>query len=239
MKDEFNRLFNAVFGNPEDCKKIIRLLAKRHSGFTREEIANATGLPLGGGLTDTLKALAESDFVFRYTPYGIQGKGEYYKLADNFCLFWVRYVEPNLSDVSFMTDNITSNIMGAWHGVAFEEVCWQHINQIKQALEIGGVKSSISAWNVKGDDQKAGAQIDLLIIRDDHVVNLCEMKFTGSTYTIEKDEEAKLRNRIETLKKTLSKKQTVHLTLITTYGVAYGKHSGIVQKEVVMDELFG
>lgn len=239
LKDEFNRLFNAVFGNPEDCKKIIRLLAKRHSGFTREEIANATGLPLGGGLTDTLKALAESDFVFRYTPYGIQGKGEYYKLADNFCLFWVKFVEPNLSDVSFMTDNITSNIMGAWHGVAFEEVCWQHINQIKQALEIGGVKSSISAWNVKGDDQKAGAQIDLLIIRDDHVVNLCEMKFTGSTYTIEKDEEAKLRNRIETLKKTLLKKQTVHLTLITTYGVAYGKHSGIVQKEVVMDELFG
>ena len=40
------------------------------------------------------------------------------------------------------------------------------------------------------------------------------------------------------MKKTLSKKQTVHLTLITTYGVAYGKHSGIVQKQVVMDDLF-
>ena len=159
-------------------------------------------------------------------------------MADNFCLFWVKYVEPNLSDVSFMTDNITSNIMSAWRGVAFEEVCWQHINPIKQALEIGGVKSSTSAWNVKGDDQKEGMQIDLLIIRDDHVVNLCEMKFAGSTYTIEKDEESKLRNRIETLKKTLSKKQTVHLTLITTYGVAYGKHSGVMQKEVTMDDLF-
>ena len=238
LKDEFNRLFNAVFGNPEDCKKIIRLLVKRHSGFTREEIANATGLPLGGGLTDTLKALAESNFIFRYMPYGMQGKGEYYKLADNFCLFWVKYVEPNLSDVSFMTDNITSNIMSAWRGVAFEEVCWQHINPIKQALEIGGVKSITSAWNVKGDDQKDGMQIDLLIIRDDYVVNLCEMKFAGSTYTIEKDEESKLRNRIETLKKTLSKKQTVHLTLITTYGVAYGKHSGVMQKEVTMDDLF-
>jgi predicted AAA+ superfamily ATPase len=238
LKDEFNRLFNAVFGNPDDCKKIVRLLATRHSGFTREEIAKATGLPLGGGLTDTLAALAESNFIFRFMPYGKPGKEACYKLADNFCLFWVKYVEPNLSDVSFMTDNITSDIMSVWRGVAFEEVCWQHISKIKQALEIGGVKSSVSAWNVKGDDQKDGAQIDLLIIRDDHVVNLCEMKFAGGTYAIEKDEEAKLRSRIEVLKKTLSKKQTVHLTLVTTYGVAYGKHSGIVQKEVTMDDLF-
>lgn len=238
LKDEFNRLFNAVFGNPEDCKKIIRLLATRHGGFTREEIANATGLPFGGGLTDTLKALAESDFIIRYMPYGVQGKGESYKLADNFCLFWVKYVEPNLSDVSFMTDNITSDIMNSWRGMAFEQVCWQHITQIKRALEIGGVKSSVSAWKVKGDDSQDGAQIDLLIIRKDNVVNLCEMKFVGSVYSIDKDEEAKIRNRIEALKKTLLKKQTVHLTLVTTYGVAYGKHSGIVQKQVVMDELF-
>lgn len=238
LKDEFNRLFNAVFGNSEDCKKIIRLLATRHSGFTRQEIAKATGLPLGGGLSDTLAALAESDFIFRYMPYGKQGKEAYYKLADNFCLFWVKYVEPNLLDVSFMTDNITSDIMSAWRGVAFEEVCWQHITKIKQALEIGGVKSSVSAWDVKGGERKGGVQIDLLIIRDDNVVNLCEIKFAGGAYAIEKEEEAKIRNRIEALKKTLSKKQTVHLTLITTFGVAYGKHSGIVQKEVVMDELF-
>ena len=137
-----------------------------------------------------------------------------------------------------MTDNITSDIMSSWRGVAFEEVCWQHIAQIKKALEIGGVKSSVSAWNVKGNERQDGAQIDLLIVRDDKVVNLCEMKFAGDAYTIEKDEEAKIRNRIETLKKTLSKRQTVHLTLITTYGVAYGKHSGIVQKQVEMDDLF-
>ena len=193
---------------------------------------------MGGGLTDTLNALTESDFVQRYVPYGKSGKSEHYKLIDNFCLFWLKYVEPNTADASFMTDNLTSDIMKGWRGVAFEEVCWQHIAQIKRALEIGGVKSSLSAWNVKGDDEQEGVQIDLLIIRDDKVVNLCEMKFAGDAYTIEKDEELKLRRRIETLKGTLSRKQTVHLTLITTYGVAYGKHSGIVQKHVGMDELF-
>ena len=60
------------------------------------------------------------------------------------------------------------------------------------------------------------------------------MKFAGDVYSIDKDEEAKLRNRIEMLKNTLTPKQTIHLTMVTTYGVAYGKHSGIVQKQVTM-----
>lgn len=238
LRDEYNRLFNAIFSNPEDCKKIIRLLAKKHIGFTREEIAKETGLPLGGGLTDTLNALAESDFVQRYNPYDKSGKTIYYKLIDNFSLFWLKYVECHQSSADFMTDNMASNIMKSWRGVAFEELCWQHIRQIKQALGIAGVSSTISAWGVKGTDETDGVQIDLLIIRNDNVVNLCEMKFSGGTYTIDKDEEIKLRNRIETLKGTLSPRQTVHLTLVTTFGLSNGKHSGIVQKQVELDDLF-
>ena len=238
LKDEFNRLFNAIFSNPEDCRKIIRLLATRHSGFTREEIAKGTSIPFGGGLSDTLTALAESDFVIRYIPYGEKANQFRYKLIDNFCLFWLKYVEANQADQSFMTDNTTSDIMSSWRGIAFEETCWQHIDQIRQALQIGGVKSSVSSWTVRGDDEGDGCQIDLLISRADNVVNLCEMKFAGSAYMIDKDEEEKLRHRIECLKATLPAKHTVHLTMITTYGIARGKHSGIVQKEVKMDDLF-
>ena len=71
-----------------------------------------------------------------------------------------------------------------------------------------------------------------------NVVNLCEMNFTNAPYTISKEEEQRLRHRIESLKATLSPKLSIHLTMITTYGVAYGKHSGIVQKEVKMEDLF-
>lgn len=238
LRDEFNRLFAAIFNNPEESKKVVRLLATRHAGFTREEISNATGIPLGGGLTNTLAALVESDFIKRYHPYGKAKSVECYKLMDNFCLFWLKYVKANACDAGFTNDNMTSDILKAWHGVAFEEVCWQHIEQIKRALQIAGVKSSVSAWSVKGDDEQEGVQIDLLILRDDNVVNLCEMKFASAPYHISKDEEMRLRHRIEALKSTLSPKQTVHLTMITTYGVAYGKHSGIVQKEVTMENLF-
>lgn len=129
-------------------------------------------------------------------------------------------------------------MMEAWRGIAFEQVCWQHISQIKRALEIGGVKTSISAWNVPATEQKAGVQIDLLILRNDNIVNLCEMKFYGYPFSIDKEEETKLLHRVEMLKKTLSTKQTVHLTIVTTFGLLHGKHSGKVQKVVTIDELF-
>lgn len=239
LTDEFNRLFKAIFANAEDCKKIIRLLATRNYGFTREEIAAATGLPLGGSLSETLGGLAESDFIVRYSPYG-KGSGEYYKLIDNFCLFWLKFVEPNQADATYINDNFTSDIMKSWRGIAFEQICWQHIAQIKQALGIGGVKASLSAWKVQGTESKAGAQIDLLILRDDNIVNLCEMKFSSAPYSIDKEEEAKLLHRIEALKESLNTtKQTVHLTLITTCGLVQGKHSGKVQKVVTSDDLFG
>lgn len=144
LNDEFNRLFKAIFINADDCKKIIRLLATRNYGFTREEIAKATGLPLGGGLSDTLAGLAESDFIVRYSPY-CKGTDEYYKLIDSFCLFWLKFVEPNQSDATFINDNFTSDVMKNWRGIAFGQLCWQHITQIKQALGIAGVKASISA----------------------------------------------------------------------------------------------
>ena len=54
---------------------------------------------------------------------------------------------------------------------------------------------------VKGDDGHVGAQIDLLIMRADNVVNLCEMKFASTSYTIDKEEAEKLQTRIESLKK--------------------------------------
>ncbi|MCF0165264.1 MAG: AAA family ATPase [Bacteroidales bacterium] len=238
LKDEFNRLFKAIFTNAADCKKIIRLLATKHSGFSREEISTATRIALGGGLSDTLSALAESDFIIRYIPHGASKNNELYKLADNFCLFWLKYVEPSQENTDFMTDNIASDVLKHWKGVAFEEVCWQHIPQIKRSLEIGGVKSRTFVWGLQGNDQAEGSQIDLIIERNDNIVNLCEMKFVGEEYCITKDEELKLRHRIETLKETLKKRQVIHLTMVTTFGVAHGKHSGIVQKSLTIDNLF-
>lgn len=238
LKDEFNRLFNAIFTNADDCKKIIRFLSTRHCGYTRDDISKATGLPLGGGLSDTLKALVESDFILRYTPFGKTKSTEYYKIIDNFCFFWLKHVEKSENESTFMTDNLASDIMAHWKGIAFEEVCSQHIPEIKHALGISGVKTNVSAWSVTGDETGNGVQIDLLIDRNDSIINLCEMKFYSNEFHITKSEDQKLRNRIEALKKEIPARKNIHLTIITSFGLAEGKYNGAVQKTITIDDLF-
>ena len=52
------------------------------------------------------------------------------------------------------------------------------------------------------------------------------------------EEEKKMLHRVELLKETLAARQKVHLTLVTTFGLVNGKHSGKVQKVVTCDDLF-
>lgn len=105
-------------------------------------------------------------------------------------------------------------------------------------MGVENVVSSESAWIVRGDDDHKGAQIDMLIVRDDRVVNLCEMKFLSKEYDPQADDDLKMRERIATLQERLSPKQTIHLTLVTTVGLKHNAHSGVFQQLVTIDSLF-
>ncbi len=122
----------------------------------------------------------------------------------------------------------------------FEQVCKDHISQIKQKIGILGILSTESSWLVKADKKldTAGTQIDLIIDRRDRVINLCEMKFSLSEYAIDKDYDEKLRKRIETFRKNTKTKKAVQIVFVTTYGVESNQYSGIVQKQVTLDDLF-
>ncbi len=73
----------------------------------------------------------------------------------------------------------------SWSGVAFGRVCLKHIQPIKKALGIASTYTEVTAWRHFPATGK-GAQIDLLIDRNDHVINLCEMKYSASEFTIDK-----------------------------------------------------
>lgn len=239
LKKEFERLFASLFPKPTNYRKIISLLATRHKGFTRDEITKATGIQKGGGLSKMLAALEASDFIFRYVPFGVSKREEHYKLTDNFCLFHEKFLAGNeITDTDFWEKNQNSQKLSAWKGIAFEEVCLAHIQQIKNALGIGAITSRESAWSIKGDKENDGTQIDLLIDRDDNIVNLCEMKFLKDKFTINKSYDEKLRSRTQMLIDRLPKRATVHLTLITSYGLKYNEYSGEIQKLLTLDSLF-
>ncbi len=239
LKKEFERLFASLFPKPTNYRKIISLLATRHKGFTRDEITKATGIQKGGGLSKMLAALEASDFISRYVPFGVSKREEHYKLTDNFCLFHEKFLAGNeITDTDFWEKNQNSQKLSAWKGIAFEEVCLAHIQQIKNALGIGAITSRESAWSIKGDKENDGTQIDLLIDRDDSIVNLCEMKFLKDKFTINKSFDEKLRSRTQMLIDRLPKRATVHLTLITSYGLKYNEYSGEIQKLLTLDSLF-
>jgi len=239
LREEYDRLFASIFSNPEQMKNIVRVLSTRHSGFSRQEILAKTKLDDCGSSSKLLQALEVSDFITQYVPYGKTKRDIYYKLTDPFCLFHLQVVQSTTKpDTDFWMHNVTSARMNAWRGVAFEELCFVHIKQIKTALGILGVSSTYSSLVVKGDENNEGMQIDLIIERKDNVINLCEMKFVGTEFEVKNDYEEKLRKRMNWMMEHKSQRQSIQMTLVTTFGLKYGIHSGIFQRAITLDDLF-
>ena len=239
LADELEQLFVSLFTNHQDCMKIIRFLATRKTGFTRKEIAEKTGLPYGGGLTKTLKALAESDFIQKYIYYGLPSKEERYRLIDFYSLYALTVLEKQVApDADVWRTPFDGRTMSAWYAFAFETLCWNHIPQIKQALGISSVHTAEFSWRAEATDEYPGAQIDLIIRRADRVINLCEMKFSISDYLLDKADDTNIRNKIAAYQRLTRCKEAIHPILVTTYGLTANKYSHLVQKVITMDDLF-
>ena len=104
-------------------------------------------------------------------------------------------------------------------------------------MGIQGVNTTASAWS-KQDDDKEGAQIDLLISRKDNVINMCEIKFYGGEFTVNKEYYQKLLRRQELLMEAVSPKVLIRRTLITTYGLEHNEYSGVFTNVILLDDLF-
>jgi hypothetical protein len=142
------------------------------------------------------------------------------------------------NDEHFWTNFIENARHRAWSGYAFEQVCLAHIRQIKDRLGIAGVLTGVSSWRSHEVGTGAGAQIDLLIDRNDNVINLCEMKFSVAEFVINKKYDETLRNKKAAFIRETRTRKAVHLTMVTTYGVRRNEYSGQVQSEVRMEDLF-
>lgn len=238
LKFEFDRLFKSLFKNGEQYQNVVRFLATNRSGYTRQDIIDGAKLKNGGDVTDMLKALEASDFVRSYVPYG-NSKRVKYKLSDNYCLAYLHFVDrKKVMDEHFWENKNASPELNAWRGIAFEDVCFNHIRQIKKALGVQSVHTTEQPLVILDSKGKREAQIDMVIVRDDNVVNVCEMKFYGKPFAIDKKYEMELRERVVSIAETLKRTQTAHLTFITSFGVSDNEYSSIVQKSVVMDALF-
>ena len=239
LAGEFNALYHTLFKNPEPYMKLVEILATKNMGLTRGEILAAAKLTDSGAVTALLNDLMTSGIVMAYNYFGAVKKDTIYQLCDFFTLFYFRFVKGvNRRDEKFWTHTIDNPSRKAWADYTFELLCKTHIPQILKAIGISDVLTECSSWFSREKDNR-GCQIDLLISRRDHVINVCEIKFSSSEYIISADDEENFRNKIETFRHVSKTKSALHFTMITTFGIKRNVHSGIVQKTIRLDALFG
>ncbi len=238
--DEFKQLYPSLFDHADNHIAVVRALATKWSGMTRGDLIAITGLSNGGGLTKTLEELDHSGFITGYQPFGRIKRDMLYRLTDEYSLFYLKFIENLRKEGAGIWQSFQQTpTFRTWSGYAFESVCLKHLPQIKKALGISGVFSTASSFYHRGTDGMSGCQIDLLIDRDDRVINLCEIKWASAEYIITKSYAAELRNKIALFQHYTNTKKQMFLTFVSTFGLVKNEHSnGLIDKELGLDSLF-
>ncbi len=237
LKDEFSSLYASLFKHSENHIKVVEALSKKTMGQTRDELIATAKLSDGGRLTKILEDLEQCGFIRSYQAFGKKTKDQLYQLVDFFSLFHLNFIKGNkTNDEHFWTNFIDNAKRRAWSGYAFEQVCLAHVRQIKAKLGIAGVLTNVASWHSR--HKKQGAQIDLLIDRNDNVINLCEMKYAGAPFVIDKKYDMALRNKRAAFVAETKTRKTIHLTMATTFGLRRNEYSGSIQSEITAEDLF-
>ena len=240
MRNEFNALYKSLFRCPKSYIDVVSVLATKKIGMTRNEIMAALRGDSGGTLTKTLRELEQCDFIRSYNSIGKAKKESVYQLIDNFTLFYFKFMaDGTINAKDYWSHVISKPVYNAWSGLAFERVCFQHIDQIKHALGISGVISNVYSWvYASKSPEERGTQIDMLIDRDDNIINLCEMKFSQGEYELTEKYDLELRNKIETFQTKTKTRKGLSIVMITSYGLKRNTWANGINAQITMDDLF-
>ena len=247
LKNEFDDLYRALYKNYQSHIKIIKTLAEKGIGLTRKELIDKTKLINNGEFSKMLEELELCGFIRSYLPFrnensrkrvGDKARSEtLYQLIDFYSLFYLRFHGQQAThDEHFWTAMTNSPQLNAWRGITFELLCLWHIDKIKQQLGIGDVSTHTCSWRGEYDGHKV--QIDLLIVRQDNTINLCEMKFSFREFVIDKRYAEELMEKVEVFINDTNTKMNVLLTIITSNGLKPNVHSSIIQRQLTLSSLF-
>ena len=240
LRNEFKNLYSSLFKNPEKYEKVIEALSTSWAGLNRTEIIHRIQIKDGGGFSTLLKELEQSGFISSFVPFNKRKKDTLYRLTDNYSLFYLKFIKdiPKNESGNWKTLSETQS-WKSWSGYAFENICLQHIDRIKQALGISGIHSRHFSFFSKASDELPGIQIDLLIDRKDNSISLCEVKFYNDRYLLSKEEAGKMRTKRRLFREISKTRKQIFLVFITTYGLIENKHSlGLIDQHLSMDDLF-
>ena len=238
MRDEVLELYGVLSSRSDDYLSVVDQLGQKRSGLTQEELAKKVKLTGADDLARILKDLRLCGLVREAFVFGRGINKPVYQLADFYTAFYFHFIHNQTLIPDYWSLSTHSPGREAWEGLTFEQLCFDHVPQIKQALGIK-VATGAYAWSTKGDASKGvrGAQIDLVLDREDNTINLCEIKFWNDVHTISKDMEDTLRRKMEAFRETTGTKKALQVVMVTPYGVNTGANS-IVSRQVTLDDIF-
>lgn len=245
---EFDNLFSSLFDEHEIYIKILRLIAQYREGIGQEILLNQLDKALQGqGGLEKLKALEDAGFIICFKPQFHKRRGIYYKLIDEYTLFYFDWIEPvrqTLQERALETGNwqALQNSPGwnNWLGYAFEAICYKHISQIRNKLQISPTAIA-NSWRYRPEtnSEASGAQIDLLFNRTDNSITLCEIKYSTQPFVIDKNYAKNLANKKDMFARVTRTKKQLFTVMVAVHGIKHNTYSDdLIDGIVTLDDLF-
>lgn len=239
---EFPRIFKDIFHEERVYRKIVMLFSK-YKSLKVTELLQLLSKSGGSGFSRYLDNLEKAGFIKKYVPCGkpTTSKLNRYRLDDEYLHFYFKFIQPNLKKIGENTSQdlfsqiIRSRSYQSWAGLAFERLCLRHAKQITNALKINQLVTDYGPYFNRNSNTKEGVQIDLVFLRFDPVITVCEMKYysgkVGKWIIDEMEQKVALLH---------NPNKSVEKVLVTTEGISKDlKDSGYFSKVLLGDCLFG
>ena len=213
----------------------MECLSSHLYGMTKAECFKSIQISQGT-FSSAVDDLVECGYVHESVDRYSKGHPPRLQLVDPFLLFHYKFLSKGVSETTRFED--FKGDIGRytnWRGHAFEILCQYHIESIKRALGISGVKTNEYAWV----NEKNGIQIDLVIERDDGIINLCEEKYTDRAFSISPEYEMSLLRKRDAYREETKTKKALKIIIISAEDIAGNANTENIARVLTIDDFFG
>ncbi len=234
LRHESKKLLEATLKKSPSYDTIMKCLSSHLYGMPKTECFESLDISQGS-FSRAVDDLVKCGYVHESSDRYSKGHPLRLQLVDPFLLFHYKFLDKNVPETKRFEDfkGDTGKYMN-WRGHAFEILCMYHIDSIKKTLGISGVRTNEYSWVSKKNE----AQIDLVIERDDGIINLCEVKYTDSAFSVSREYEKSLLNKREIYRKETKTKKTLKNVLIASEDIAGKANVEYISRVLTLDDLF-
>ena len=187
MFKEPKKIFYSQFKETDTYEQITRLIQDKPLSY--KEIIDKLKIKSGGGFKAYINNLENAQIISHFMPSTLlkDNKVKKYKLTDEYLNFHFKYINPNESIIAKAnTNNLSEKLCTSkwkpWLGLAFERFCLKNAIYLAEKM---GFADEVIDYSPYFQRKDKGFQIDLLYVRVDKLITVCEIKYHESKISTE------------------------------------------------------